>query len=198
MTLSTGWDRKNGTKKTRGTVRVVCANTLAYSIAEATKSGKLRSISAATRLEAGTLKALVEGALNDMAAQARTFDALANTRLTDEQVGRYFADVLEINFEDLGRVQPNGNPLVSAKARNQLGELTRAYGNAPGATLAAGSAWGALNAVTYYATHIKGVRDTSGSGTEAARFASNLDGDAAGLKARALQLAANSYLAVAA
>jgi len=57
--------------------------------------------------------------------------------------------------------------------------------------------WGALNAVTYYATHAKTVRDTSGSGAAAARYASNLDGDAAALKARALVLA-NSLVKVAA
>lgn len=56
--------------------------------------------------------------------------------------------------------------------------------------MAQGTAWGALNAVTYYATHVKGVRDSFGVGEGAARAASNLDGDAAVLKNRALMLAA--------
>jgi hypothetical protein len=55
--------------------------------------------------------------------------------------------------------------------------------------MASGTLWGALNAVTYYATHQKTVRDTSGTGTEAARVASNLDGDAAKLKLKALAVA---------
>lgn len=98
---------------------------------------------------------------------------------------------------------------VTEQARAALDAATRAYEKAqqaqasasialtaidthtkaPGAELSPGSVWAALNAVTFYATHVKTCRDTSGSGVEATRYASNLDGDAATMKVRALLLA---------
>jgi len=197
VTLSTGYDGKNATRATMGNIRVVCANTLAYSIADAQKTGKMRSIRASTQiLEASTLSALLTNVQSLVEDQKRTFDALANTRLSTDQLQRYFADVLEINLEDLDKVKPNGKSLVSTKAQNMLRELASAYTSAPGAGIAQGTAWGALNAVTYYATHVKTVRDMTDSGADAARVASNMGGDAAKLKLRALAMAAN--LAVAA
>jgi len=100
-----------------------------------------------------------------------------------------------VNIADLGRMNANGKKLVSTKTDNILKQLAASYSNAPGAAIATGTAWGAFNAVTYYATHLKTVRDTSESGENAARVASNLNGDAARLKVRALQLAA-SYSAI--
>jgi hypothetical protein len=70
-----------------------------------------------------------------------------------------------------------------------LTALKNAYVNAPGAAIAHGSMWGALNAVTYYGTHEKTVRDTAKDGDDAARTASNMFGDAGRLKARAQMLA---------
>jgi hypothetical protein len=105
-------------------------------------------------------------------------------------VVQYFADVLEIDIAELNAVDPRtGKRVISTKSQNMLNALAVAYKNAPGAAMASGTVWGALNAVTHYATHDKTVRDTSDSGTDAARVASNLFGDAARLKARALMLA---------
>ena len=96
-----------------------------------------------------------------------------------------------MNISDMDKVNANGSKLISTKTQNILAQIMASYGNAPGAAMATGTAWGAFNAVTYYATHLKTVRDTSESGKEAARVASNLNGDAARLKVRALQLAAS-------
>lgn len=195
-TLSTGYDTKHGTKRSLGGERVVCANTLAMALQEAQENGSLRTIRASTEMTETSLKDLLAGIGEIICTEKRTYDRLANTQLTSDQVTRFFADVLEINIADLGKKKSNGGKLVSTKAENMLRELAAAYSSAPGAGMASGTAWGALNAVTYYATHIKTVRDMSGSGADAARVSSNLDGDAAKLKARALAMAAN--LAVAA
>lgn len=196
VTLSTGYDTKHGTRRSVGGIRVVCANTLAMSIEDSQADGSLRTLRASTELTETSLRDLLSGIGEVINTEKRTFDALANTKLDSMQLQRYFADVLEISLTDLDRKKANGKDLVSTKARNMLRELSAAYSSAPGAGMATGTAWGALNAVTYYATHVKTVRDMSGSGTEAARVASNMDGDAARLKARALMMAAN--LAVAA
>lgn len=196
VTLSTGYDTKHGTRRSVGGIRVVCANTLAMSIDQSSQDGSLRTLRASTELTETSLRDLLAGIGEVINTEKRTFDALANTKLDSMQLQRYFADVLEISLTDLDRKKANGKDLVSTKARNMLRELSAAYSSAPGASMATGTAWGALNAVTYYATHVKTVRDMSGSGSEAARVSSNMDGDAAKLKARALMMAAN--LAVAA
>jgi len=194
VTLSTGYDLKHGTKATKGSVRVVCANTLAASISEATATGKIRTIRASTRLDETDLPELIRDLDTIIAAEARAFDAFANARMSEVDVARYFADVLEINIADLNRVDASGKNVLSTKARNMLDTLTAAYRSAPGAAVANGTAWGALNAVTYYATHQKTVRDTKGDGATMARVASNMTGDSARLKARALDMLAKRYV----
>lgn len=217
LTLSTGYDGKHGTRRTLGSIRVVCANTLAYAIDDAQRNGKLRSISASQKLQADTLAKMVAGMAGDVVkgdgaggladmiakaskaarAQREVFNAMANQNISAIDLARYFGDVLEIDIAQLNQVAPDGRPVISTKSRNMLSALAAAYDTAPGSAWAHGNVWGALNAVTYYATHAKTCRDTAGAGAGAARYASNLDGDAAKLKARALVLA-NSLVAVAA
>lgn len=188
VTLSTGYDKKHGTKATKGTIRVVCANTLAASLKMAADSDQLRVIRASTQLEFDSLRELVANVKELEAAEAIKFNQLANWQMSDADVARYFASVLEINIDDLGKKTVNGKDAVSTKSRNMLTALTNAYETAPGAAIATGSAWGALNAVTYYATHEKTVRDTTDDGATLARIASNISGDSAKLKHRALQM----------
>jgi hypothetical protein len=119
------------------------------------------------------------------------FEDMANTRVDAITLARYFGDVLAIDIGQLNQVLPDGRPAISTKSKNMLTALSAAYDDAPGSKWAHGNVWGALNAVTYYATHAKTCRDTSGSGQAAARYASNMDGDASALKRRAFALAAN-------
>ena len=195
ITLSTGYDTAHGTKATLGDVRVVCMNTLRWSIQAATESGKIRTVRASTRLDKDALRELIQNLDSIKEQGKRTFDALANARMSDADVARYFADVLAINIADLNRNDANGKPVVSTKTRNMLDALTNAYKSAPGAAVATGTAWGALNAVTYYATHQKVCRDTTGDGADITRVASNMTGDSDALKARALQMLASKYAA---
>lgn len=194
-TLSTGYDKAHGTKASITGTRVVCMNTLEMSLREARQNGKLAVIRASTRLGEQDLKKLLAEAHNVIKREKRTYDALANEKMTDADVARYFADVLEIKVEDLGKTDKQGVSLVSTKSENMLKALTEAYNNAPGSRGAAGTAWGALNAVTYYATHEKTIRDTEGDGAQSARVMSNMFGDAARLKARALSIASQRVAA---
>lgn len=188
-TLSTGYDKQHGTKASITGTRVVCMNTLEMSLSEARRSGKLAVIRASTKMEEYALKDLLQNAYTVTRAEKSRYDAMLNKKLTDVEVQRYFADVLEINIADLGKTDRQGHALISTKSENMLKALTEAYKNAPGAKSASGTAWGALNAVTYYATHEKTIRDTNEDGAQAARVASNMFGDAARLKARALSIA---------
>lgn len=187
VTLSTGYDGNNGTRCTVGGVRAVCANTLAYSIAAAEKEGKIKTIRASTAIEYGSLAKLVANLDDIVSTQKRTYEALANTAMSDADVLRTFADCLSINIEDLNRTDAKtGEPVVSTRARNMLDALLASYKHAPGAQT--GNAWGVLNGVTHYADHVRTVRDTTGAGNAAARLTASMIGDGARLKARALDM----------
>jgi hypothetical protein len=148
-------------------------------------TGKYRAIRASQTLEETTLASLVNNMDLIISQQKREFDVLGNTRMSDADVLRFFADVVKINLEDLNRNDPKtGKPVVATKARNMLDALHASYKHAPGA--GQGTAWDALNAVTHFATHVRTVRDTAGDGTEGARVASNMFGDSATMKREAM------------
>ncbi|MGP1609542.1 MAG: DUF932 domain-containing protein [Burkholderiales bacterium] len=196
VTLSTGYDGAHGTGATLSSVRVVCANTWRYNMDDAKDKGRARLISAATRLQSDTLRNIVGNCDEIISQQKRTYDALANASITDADVLRLFADVCGITVEDLGRTDARtGKPVVSSKARNMLDALRASYVNAPGAQ--PGTAWGALQAVTHFASHVRTVRDTAGDGEHGARTASNLFGDSASMKAGALARLTAQYAVAA-
>jgi hypothetical protein len=166
-------------------------------ISESMASGKLRTITASQRMQANTLSQLVAGLVGDIETTKATYDRMAYKPIGAIDLARYFAEVLNIDVSQLNQVYPDGRPVISTKSKNMLTSLAAAYDSAPGSKWAHGTVWGALNAVTYYATHAKTCRATNGATAASARYASNLDGDSAALKARALSLASN-LVAVAA
>ena len=196
VTLMTGF-AGHGTKCLKGTIRIWCYNTLIAATKQAREMGTLKTIRASTIIETDTLPKLIEMVASLIEQEKKQFNALANAQMSDEDVKRYFADLLEVDIADIGKTAKGKDgkekKLISTKTENILTLLTDSYTNAPGADPIKGTAWGALNAVTHYATHRKVVRDTSGGGEQAARVASNLNGDAARLKLRALELA-ESYV----
>lgn len=196
LNLSTGYNGQHASRAMNTRIRVVCANTQAAAEAESARSGKRAAIRASTRIMAGDLAGLLKDAVLASKAAAAQDASLANRAISDAEVQRLFASIAKVNLADLDKVTAQGTPVVSTKARNILSALEASYRHAPGAT--PGTAWGAYNAVTHYATHVRTVRDTSGSGSDAARVASNLFGDSASMKAKALQALLESTYAMAA
>jgi hypothetical protein len=143
----------------------------------------------ASEIQTSSVAKVIERIAARAKLEQRTYDEMANARLGSADVARYFADVLGVNIADLDKTHPDGRKMVSQKMQNLMQKLTADYHNAPGSTLAGDTVWGAFNAVTYYATHQKPVRDTAGDGEHIARVHSNMFGDAKALKQRALQLA---------
>jgi phage/plasmid-like protein (TIGR03299 family) len=195
VTLSTGYDGIHGTAATVDSERVVCANTWRANLRNAMDSGKIRAIRASTRLEHGTLADIVGNIDSIISAQKRSYDVLANARMDAAEVLRLFADVCKITVSDLDKTGADGKPLVSNKARNMLDALRASYVNAPGASQ--GTAWGAFQAVTHFATHVRTVRDTAQDGVNATRVAANLFGDSARMKSEALASLMDRYAVAA-
>lgn len=186
-----GYDGKLSHFGFLSSMRTVCMNTLGANLAQTRKGGKLFKMSHASAYDGDVLAAAIGLAGPEIKVQARVFNKLASKRLSQETVAEYFCRVLDINPEHVNAYDKTGKPLLSTKLRNQLNALADAYLTGPGADLesAAGTAWGALNAVTYVADHSAIVRDTAQDGEDAARMASAQFGNGAALKARALDLA---------
>jgi len=170
LVVSMDYNSKHKSRASKGLIRTVSGATLSTSIDESTVPEIMKNIKAQIKDE------------------AQTFKLLFDTEMPNKDITKYFSNVLDVDPADIGKVKA-GSKLVSTKTENILKAITQSYVNAPGADLAKGTVWGALQAVAYYATHLKTVRDTTGSGTETARAASNLNGDANRLKVRALDLA---------
>lgn len=171
IVASADYNAKHKSRATKGMIRTVSGATLSTTLDESTIPELMAK-----------MKALIKD-------ESQTFNLLFQTEMSNKDITKYFASVLEVDPSELGKTDKAGNKVVSTKTENILKAITQSYVNAPGAELGKGTVWGALQAVCYYATHLKTVRDTSGSGAETARAASNLTGDANRLKVRALDLA---------
>lgn len=195
-TLSTGYDKRHGSVYSKSDMRAVCWNTLMASIGLARDAGQLNTIRASTMLEVDSLSKLM-GEMDGIVRRQRIlYNKMANAELTTAQVKRFFANVIDIKISELGEKDlKTKKKLISTKSENILAELVSAYQSGPGASLVRGTVWGALNAVTYYATHKKTVRDMNHDGAMAARVASNMFGDASQQKLRALALASEMVAA---
>jgi hypothetical protein len=121
--------------------------------------------------------------------------ALARVKVDNQTALDFLAGLLDINPADIGKVDAKGSKLVSTKAENNLRALVTAYRKSPGAQLASadGTAYGLLNAVTYYVDHAATVRDTENDGARGARFASTQLGAGDALKQKALKALASQY-----
>ena len=121
--------------------------------------------------------------------------ALSRQKVSDADALAFLAGLLDIEVSDLGKVDSKGSKLVSTKSENNLKALVTAYRKSPGAHLASadGTAFGLLNAVTYYVDHAATVRDTEGDGKAGARFASSQIGAGDAFKQRALKALTERY-----
>lgn len=171
LIVSADYNSRHKSRATKGMIRTVSGATLSTSQDESTIADLMKG-----------MKALIKD-------ESQTFNLLFQTEMSNKDITKYFASVLDVDPTELGKTDKSGNKVVSTKTENILKAITQSYVNAPGAELGKGTVWGALQAVCYYATHLKTVRDTSGSGVETARAASNLTGDANRLKQLALDLA---------
>lgn len=171
--LATSYDASMATTARLTTVRVVCNNTLqaAYGDNRAAISIPHNTAfnEAAVKGELGLTKDSWE-AFTEQAAR------LAETRVSKQQVVEYFVELLGID-RDMTAEEFQG------RKGSQMRTLLSVYNNAPGQRLrsAEGTAWGLVNAVTYYQDHLarasnQGARcDSAWFGAGAQRKAKALD-----------------------
>lgn len=138
-------------------VRVVCNNTMSYALAKGSKSEYRQNHMA--DFDFDKAKEVVEMANQNIAAQGEFAKKLMSVKMGRTDVAELFQKLLNPTIEEVENalededVQAIIDSLETpAGRRSRMGQLMGAYVNAPGAQ--EGTAWGALNAVTYWADHM--------------------------------------------
>lgn len=185
--LATGMDGTMATSVRLTSIRVVCKNTLYMALPA---DGKEKSnadsgvivVNHRSKFNADAVKEKL-GILPEQINEFRTTaNALAKRKFTDKDALDYFKTILNVETEE-----------EMTSAESKLKDLMLAYKKGPGAELASAkdTAWGAVNAVTFYTDHVVGkARDTA---LNKAWFGAN-----ARLKAAALKQAMLSAQLIAA
>lgn len=190
--LQTSYDGTRPTDLVHTTTRQVCANTMRMVDVDADRKGY--RVRHSQVLDATNLKSAF-GLLGEQHKMtAKLWNALAATAISDEEAATFFAELLDIDPTEFGKTEKNEKgkevTVIPTRTLNQFQALANAYKNAPGASLKSsqGTAYGLLNAVTYWIDHEGTVRDHEGEGAAMARIASTQfgNGDVVKQKAQAM------------
>jgi phage/plasmid-like protein (TIGR03299 family) len=190
LRLQTGFDGGRATDAVATTTRQVCKNTENMINGDADRSGYRTPHTSLFDAKA------LQGALGMLGAQhkvtAKFWNELTKRKVTDKERDQFFCDLFSIDIKERDGVDSEGKPLVSGRTRNMLSQLTAAFNNGPGSTLksANGTAYGLLQAVTYWTDHESIANDVHKDGKESARLNSAWFGLGSRTKADAQYLAA--------
>jgi phage/plasmid-like protein (TIGR03299 family) len=105
---------------------------------------------------------------------AQFWNALCARKVTVAERDKFFCDLFGIDVKERDAVDSTGKQIVSTRTRNMLAQLASAYDNGPGSDLksAKGTAYGLLQAVTYWVDH-QATSIDKGDGKDKARQASS-------------------------
>lgn len=174
LLLATSYDGTFATTAQFTSVRVVCNNTLSWSL-EGGAEGGIVKIPHNQNFDEVDVK-LGLGLDVDWMEFERVVTKLASHKVTDREAIDFFLDVLSVTEEE---VTEHGTQLMNVK------KLMNFYKSAPGSELstAKDTAWGLVNAVSFFTDHARAAKNAG------ARFDSASFGSGAKLKRRALKLA---------
>lgn len=171
LRLQTSFDGTRATDAVATTVRQVCANTMRMVDADAQANGY--RVSHSTLFDAKALQSALGllGEQHKMTAQL--WNALVERKVTADERREFFANLFSLEPADLEAVNDKGRQDYP-KIRKMIGDLEAAFANGPGAGLKSSkdTAFGLLQAVTYWVDHQSGARDVYGAGKDNARLTS--------------------------
>lgn len=150
------------------TIRVVCQNTLAWSLKRAIRTMKVRHTDSAKEQLMQARKTLELG-LAYQAALAEVGDRLANTSFTEGDLAR-FLDSLLPTPEPVIKDDRVRNQRGITMARNTKRAITDVYRNSETQTHIQGTLWGAVQACQFYSDHLSISRNTDDSSADENRF----------------------------
>lgn len=132
-------------------IRVVCNNTLNLALNSASRSWNTRHIGDIDdRIEEA--KETLSYVNNYMKRLDENSDRLANTKISDDEIAKFIAELFPIAEDATDRVKNN--------TMNARESYTACY-FAPDITKFQNTAWGLVNATSDFATHVKSIRNTS-------------------------------------
>ena len=148
LLLATSCDKTLATTAAFTSIRVVCQNTLFFAM-EDNREGRRAQVKVPhnLRFHPGRVKQqlqIMDKAWSGFLAKVRN---MANYQMEPDKASSFFDDLF---------LQRNGNS-SSHKAQREHETVMALFQSAPGQDLtsAKGSLWGAANAVTYYADHVR-------------------------------------------
>ncbi len=153
LLLATSFDKTLATTAAFTCVRVVCQNTLAIALDEATGSRRPYVKTEHTRLfDAEKVKEKLGLLGNPWTTFSETCNKMAQYSMEDSAAKTFFQSVI-FTEKEISHPQQ-----VSAKKTNELHRILALRTSAPGQSLNTTKAtlWGAVNAITYYVDFVKG------------------------------------------
>ena len=155
--LATSCDKSLATTATFTSIRVVCQNTLAFAISDM-KSSRRKSVKVdhSKKFDPTAIKKSL-GLIDDAWSQfLDRVNPMAKRTMTDTDVQRFVERLFLTEQDQLEARQPS---TVKLREINQILSLYRSARGQDIAT-ARGTLWGALNAVTYYADHVRSAKSS--------------------------------------
>jgi phage/plasmid-like protein (TIGR03299 family) len=150
LLLATSCDKTLATIAAFTSIRVVCQNTLSFAADDVKFNKRLHlKVPHSARFDEEKIKSRL--GLMDLAWSGfiKQVQRMAKHQLRADAASQFFAAVLQ-----------DGSTHVSSKVERELQTVAALFGSAPGQKLptADGTVWGAVNAVTYYADHVRSAR----------------------------------------
>ena len=150
------------------TIRVVCQNTLAWSLRSAIRSMKVKHTESAKDRFMEARRTLELG-FTYQAELAEIGNQMANTSFSDAEFQK-FLDSLVPTPEPIVKDGKTTNQRGITMAQNTKGTITQIYFNNDTQKNIEGTLWGAVQACQYYSDHMSISRNTDDSSAEENRF----------------------------
>jgi phage/plasmid-like protein (TIGR03299 family) len=163
------------------TVRPVCNNTIQAGIAAQLREVKIRHArNAEEKLsEAQRVLGLAQGAADAIEKRA---EELYRTKVNDEQFKRILTELVPLPTLEVGKDTSRGLTMAS-NVQEKIGLIYHNHDTQDGIR---GTAWGAVNAVSYYTNHVQTRRETAGATKEENRMVAILENG--GLDSKVLEV----------
>jgi phage/plasmid-like protein (TIGR03299 family) len=181
LIFSTTYDGSASTKAYFSNVRVVCNNTLQFSLKEANNMISIRNTHTATeRLQEASV--ILRNAALAGEKSVSAYTKMKQSKVTRDDLVNYVANCL-LDSKDLALAKKKDKKGISTRKLNIINSVMDFSINGIGQKEIYGSAWGAYNAVTGYFSNIKSHQK------QETRFSSLLHGDDAKTMQKAFSMA---------
>lgn len=182
LTVANSHDGSMALNAVDSSIVAVCANTVAMALNGASSTFRIRHTSNMADRIAQARK-LLAAERNRTAAREAAMVALLDRKVSETDFADFLTKLVPItpDIEDAG-----GRALTNAARKREL--IRDIYETSTTEDNKRGTAWGVLNAVTYYTNHIQTRKNTDSATAQENRMLALVWGDAADLGNRALAL----------